>query len=99
MPEATTVFMIEDDLHAEPLAGQYESIAEAFVELQRLASLPWDEKPNLAPCQSWRTCGRLYEIVEYETGSQPWEEVSRLPCVEIDSNGVRWLHKLAEGNR
>jgi hypothetical protein len=100
MPEATTtVFVIEDDLHAAPLADVYKSIAEAFAALQRLALIPWNEKPNLAPCQSWRTCGRLYEIVEYDTCSQPWEEVSRLPCLEIDANGVRWLHKLTEGNR
>jgi hypothetical protein len=86
----TKIFMIEDELHAEP-KGVYKSLSDAVAELHRLASLPWDEAPNVAPCQQWRTCGRNYEIVEYDTSSSPWTELSRLECLEITAKGIRWL--------
>lgn len=85
------MFTIEDERHAEPLAGQFESLKMAIDELRRLASLPWDKPPNVAPCQSWRKCGRTYEIVEYETSSSPWRELSRVPYLDVDESGTRWL--------
>ncbi len=85
------MFKIEDERHAEPQEGEYQSFAEAVAELQRRASLPWDQEPNVAPCQQWQTCGRTYEIVEYDTSSMPWRELSRVPYLEVTASGVRWL--------
>ena len=85
------MYIIEDERHAEPQKGQYQSLAEAVAELQRRASLPWNQEPNVAPCQQWRTCGRTYEIVEYDTSSTPWREMSRVPYLEVTAGGVRWL--------
>jgi hypothetical protein len=36
------MFVIEDGQHAEPQAGEFESIADAVAELKRRALLPWD---------------------------------------------------------
>ena len=85
------MFQIEDERHAEPQGGEYASLAAALAELERRASLPWDRPPNRAPCQNSRTCGRLYEIVEYDTSSTPWRELSRTPYLEVSAVGVEWL--------
>jgi hypothetical protein len=85
------VFIIEDERHCEPQEGLYQSLAEAVSELRRRAALPWDERPNVAPCKQWRTCGRTYEIVEYDTSSTPWRELSRVTYLEVTAGGVRWL--------
>lgn len=85
------MFRIEDERHCEPQAGQYQSLDEAVAELRRRALLPWNEEPNVAPCQQWRTCGRTYEVVEYDTSSTPWRELSRLAYLEVTANCVRWL--------
>jgi hypothetical protein len=82
-------FEIEDQLHAEHHSS-HPTLAAAIAELRRLALIPWDQGPNLAPCTGWRNCGRQYEIVEYDTSSEPWRELQRLPALEIDSQGVRW---------
>jgi hypothetical protein len=44
------MFIIEDEQHAEPQSGEFESIADALAELKRRAMLPWDQPPNVAPC-------------------------------------------------
>lgn len=85
------MFKIEDERHAEPQEGEYGSFADAVAELQRRAGMPWDEEPNVAPCGQWHTCGRTYEIVEYDTSSTPWRELSRLPYLEVAAGGTRWL--------
>jgi hypothetical protein len=48
--------------------------------------------PNVAPCTSWRTCGRLYEIVEYDDSERPWKELGRTQVLEINALGLRWIH-------
>jgi len=80
---------IEDELHAEP-QGEYPSLDEAMAELRRRASIAWDESPNVAPCSSWRTCGRNYEIVEYDDTQMPWKELRRVPALEISASAVVW---------
>ena len=85
------MFVIEDEQHAEPQAGEFESIADAVAELKRRAMLPWDQPPNVAPCTSWRTCRRMYEVIEYDTSAKPWRELGRIPYLEISSAGVQWL--------
>jgi hypothetical protein len=83
------IFVIEDQTHAEWM-GQFASLEEAWSELGRLSLIQWNEKPNTAPCQSWRTCGRDYEILEYETSALPWTLVRRLAGLEVSANGVAW---------
>lgn len=82
-------FIIDDASHAE-LLGEFASLAEAVDELRCRAQLPWDHPPNLAPCMSWKTCGRCYEIVEYEVSEQPWRELRRIAAFEVTAQGVVW---------
>ena len=60
------MFVIEDELHADQLDGQFQTRQQAIAELQRVAAIPWNEDPNRAPCRSWPTCGRRYELIEYD---------------------------------
>ncbi len=83
------MFVISDDLHDES-AGEFSSLEEAVSGARRLATIAWDQEPNLAPCTAWRTCGRNYEVIEFDHSSVPWREVRRFPAFEIDASGVRW---------
>ncbi|MEG3155308.1 hypothetical protein [Sphingomonas sp. RB1R13] len=84
------MFAIEDELHGEP-GAEFATRDEAMAELQRLATLPWDEPPNRAPCMSWETCGRNYSVVEYDQSCTPWRQCSVIPMIEMSSKGVKWL--------
>jgi hypothetical protein len=83
-------FRIVDEIHDEPAEGEFATFATALAEVRRLVSIPWGEEPNVAPCQSWRTCGRHYEIVEFDEG---WVERNRTSIVEITHNEVKWEYK------
>lgn len=83
------MFVIEDERHAESL-GQFTSLDQALAELRQLASIPWDEHPNLAPCTNWHNCGRTYEVVEYDESQSPWKELRRISALEISAAGVQW---------
>ncbi len=85
------LFVIEDELHAEP-QGEYNTLAEALAELERRATLPWGQEPNQCPCTSWRTCRRRYEIIEYDDSSRPWRQLGRTPYLEVSAEGVKWLN-------
>lgn len=89
--ESHSVFKIEDERHAEPLPGEFSSLAAAAVELRRLAALPWNQVPNVAPCTNWRTCGRKYEVVEYDVSTRPWKELNRVTALEVSAEGIKWL--------
>ena len=84
------MFIIEDERHAEWL-GEYGTRDEAVAELQRLSKVPWDEAPNRAPCTSWATCGRTYELVQFDAAATPWRELRREPALDVSKNGVAWL--------
>jgi len=84
------MFVIEDQLHAEP-QGHFASFQEAMAELKRRSRIHWDEAPNCAPCASWSTCGRDYEIIEYDDSQLPWRELSRVAVLKISSAGIKWL--------
>lgn len=84
------MFIIEDIIHAEPQEGEFDSFEGALRELERRASIPWNESPNRCPCNSWETCGRNYQIVEYDSSSLPWTELSRTEVLEIAGNGNEW---------
>ena len=89
----STLFVIEDEAHDEQ-HSKHSTLEEAIVELKRLALIPWDAKPNVAPCTNWRNCGRRYEIVEYETSRNPWKVVRRFLALEISASGVIWSEDL-----
>jgi hypothetical protein len=84
------VFVIEDERHAEQV-GRFSTRTAAEAELRRLAALPWDKPPNLCPCTSWRTCGRLYYVVEYDEASRPWRKLGEEARLEVSATGVTWL--------
>lgn len=63
MVPASVVFVIGDELHQD-IFWEFEFRREALKELNRLAGVRWDEYPNVAPCASWRECGRSYELIE-----------------------------------
>ena len=84
------MFIIEDERHAELQEGEFVTFEEALAELQHRAQLPWNEHPNVAPCRSWRTCGRSYEIIEYDDSTVPWIELSRVAVLGVSSEGARW---------
>jgi hypothetical protein len=84
------MFRIEDERHAEPQEGDFDSFASAVAELKRRAEMRWDEAPNVAPCTNWKDCGRSYEVVEYDTSSHPWTERSRVAVLDVSASGVTW---------
>ena len=98
-----TLFSIEDEAHAE-MCGDFPSMKDALAELRRRAAIPWDQEPNVTPCNNWKTCGRRYEIVEFETAfdiefeeySLPWTELRRYPVLDIRASGVSWSSNLQE---
>jgi hypothetical protein len=83
------LFVIEDETHAE-WCSEHHTFDEAVSKLQELAAIPWDQQPNAPPCSSWRTCGRRYEVVEFDTSRQPWKEIRRLAALEISAKGGSW---------
>jgi hypothetical protein len=82
-------FTIEDEIHAEP-QGEFPSLEQALEELKRRAAIPWDQPPNAAPCASSATCGRNYEVIEYDDRQAPWKELRRIPVLEVSASGVKW---------
>ncbi|HEY3813302.1 MAG TPA: hypothetical protein VGL66_08740 [Caulobacteraceae bacterium] len=84
------MFVIEDEFHCE-LIGEYSTRGEAVAELRRLTDLRWDEEPNQAPCTSWRTCHRDYELIEYDDSTTPWRTVHRSPALKVSAQGAEWL--------
>lgn len=90
------MFVIEDEQHAELQDGEYLTCQAAFAKLKQWAAIPWNESPNKAPCTSWRTCGRTYEIVEYDTSTLPWQELQRIPVLNVAAKGIVWLSDIAE---
>ena len=84
------MFKIEDESHAEPQKGEFDSFEAAMNELKSRAQLPWDEAPNRCPCTSWKTCGRNYQIIEYDDSTIPWKELDRHDVLTVSAQGVIW---------
>jgi hypothetical protein len=81
---------IEDEIHCEQ-RGPFESFEAAIAELRRRAEIAWDAPPNQAPCGSWRTCGRKYGVLEYDTRSKPWRLRRTTHVLDISAKGVKWV--------
>ena len=82
-------FVIEDELHAEH-HGEFGSLEDAVLELRRRAEIPWDREPNAAPCQSWATCARTYDVIEYDDTDGCTRQLRRIKALEISKDGVVW---------
>lgn len=85
------MFQIEDEMHAEPQKGEFNTFAEALEELKRRAAIPWNQHPNRCPCENWESCCRNYEIIEYDNSILPWKKLSSKEVLKISSEGVQWL--------
>jgi hypothetical protein len=89
--EPEYVYVIEDELHAEPL-GEFASFDDAVSEVQRISQVPWGTSPNVAPCKGgMENCGRHYEIREYDLHRNPRRQVRVLEAARIEANGERWV--------
>jgi hypothetical protein len=93
-----SMFAIEDELHADAV-GQFTNREDALAELNRLVLIPWDNKPNRAPCTNWRNCGREYELIEYDVTKNPWHELSRNPVLSISKAGPKWIKNKENGSK
>ncbi len=82
------MFTIDDELHCE-LQGDFPDLEAAAAELRRRAAIPWDCEPNLAPCTSWRTCGRRYQIIEY-IDDEGARELRRIKAIDVSASGIVW---------
>lgn len=87
------MFIIEDEIHAEPQKGEYKTFEDAIAELQKRATIPWEENPNRCPCTNWKACERKYQIIEYDTTKTPLKELQRKDVLTISAKGVKWTDK------
>jgi hypothetical protein len=85
------MIVIQDECHCETQKGEYLAFEDAVAELRRRASLPWDQEPNLCPCTGWRTCGRRYEIIEYDTSTDPFRILRCVPVLNVSAAATEWL--------
>lgn len=85
------MFIIEDEIHAEWQEGEYRTFEDAFAELEKRATIPWDEEPNRCPCSNWKDCERNYQIIEYDTSKLPWTELQRKDILTISAKGIKWI--------
>lgn len=83
-------------MHAEWL-GKYDSLSLAIKELRHLSSLSFGTSPNKCPCSNSTDCSREYEIIEYNTESDPWQELRRFGTLEINKSGATWLIDFKDG--
>ena len=51
--------------------------------------MPWDQRPNRAPCTSWRTCGRKWVLAEFGESPEDWKELEHI-WVRVSAAGVTW---------
>ena len=84
-----TRFVVADEQHDER-AGEFATIVEAWAELKRRASVPFDQAPNQPPCTNWRDCRRMYEILEFDDAQTPWRELRRINALEISAQQTKW---------
>jgi len=80
-------FELRDHLHDET-HGHFGSRNEAIAEAARLAALPWNQTPNLAPCARWDSCGRKLLEVGMVSVNAPSQTQPELPFGGVKASGV-----------
>lgn len=83
------MFVIEDGVHAE-WCGEFPNFIDALSELHNRSEIAWNQRPNACPCTNWENCEREYSIIEFDTSTEPWRELSRIEVLKISSKGVFW---------
>jgi len=83
------MIVLEDNIHCER-QGIFETFDAAIAELKRRAMIPFDERPNRAPCTGWQKCGREYEVVKYETSQIPWRRLKHAVVLRTSPAGPQW---------
>jgi len=97
MTTKITSFRIEDKTHCDD-HGTFESFQDAYDAIIGFTSIPWDKRPNRAPCRNWRNCGRYFQIVESRSWTCPesekvkYEHVGTTEICKISCEGVLWIH-------
>jgi hypothetical protein len=89
------MIIIEDRIHCDH-HGRFETFADALAELRRRAVIPWDERPNAAPCTSWKTCGREYQVMEFDDAQEPWKLLRGVAVLKVSAKGVEWVSGFEE---
>jgi hypothetical protein len=89
------LFVLEDEFHCET-QGNFPTFEAAVAEAKRHATLPWDQAPNIAPCTSWKTCGRRYVVIEYDDSVTPWTHIGSKFVLELSAKGVVWGEGFSE---
>ena len=84
------MFQIEDEFHAEPQKGTFDSYEVALDELKLRAEIPWNKEPNRCPCTNWENCSRNYEIIEYDDSGTPWKELNHVSVLTVSAKGIKW---------
>ena len=82
------MFSIDDQDHGDRV-GSFRTLDAALGELNRLARIPWDEKPNHAPCTSWETCGRSWAL-RAQTSTEPDAPSRVVATLEVSRRGPQW---------
>jgi hypothetical protein len=88
------MFIIEDEIHAEPLKGNFGSFEAAVNALSEISKIPWDVAPNKCPCTNWKTCERNYQIIEYNTEQLPLVEIQKIWILTVSAKGVFWNEEI-----
>ena len=86
--------IIEDEIHAEPQKGKFETFEEALIILKERAEIPYGQKPNRWPCTNWKNCERQYQIIEYNDNNIPWKELDRQDILTVSAKGIKWNEKI-----
>lgn len=90
----TTLFIIEDEGHAEWLPHEFNTFEDALDEVHRLVAIPWDSEPNRAPCTNWQSCGRNWVILQFDNSTLPhWTELTRTAVAEVRKGATRWFYR------
>ena len=88
------MFIIEDEIHAEPQEGKFETFEQALKILKERAEIPYDQEPNRCPCTNWKNCERQYQIIEYNDKDIPWKELNRQDILTVSAKGIKWNEKI-----
>jgi hypothetical protein len=86
------IYQIEDTNHAE-IIGTFDTFENALTELTNIYNIPWNTSPNICPCLNFETCGRDYEIYEYDNSTMPWKYLNSIFICSIYKDKYKWYYQ------